>query len=127
MANIHYVNSRDKLKKAIENQIEYISIKDQELGKHVSNVKKASKAVIAATMVGSGVACTMWWNPIGWLGGLTTVTVGASVAAGITYLIHILGVDSFLGLYKGYKIIGQRIAKLDDNTVVEGELILQKK
>lgn len=126
MPHILYVNSREKLKAAIEDKVPYISITDKELSKHVSSVQKASKAAIIASMVGAGVATTMWWNPVGWLG-LGTAALSAVVASGVTYLVFILGVDTFWGLYGGYKIIGERIAKLDDDTVVEGELILKKK
>ncbi len=123
MADIYHVNTREELKQAIENGAQCISITDQEVAKHTLNVKAASKATIVAALVGAGVATAMWWNPLGWLAG----TVAASTAAAVAYLVFKLGLDSFWGLYGNYEIIGRRIAKLKDNAVVEGELILKKR
>ena len=121
MAVIHNVNTREQLKQAIENKVQYICITDKKIAKHISNVKAASKATIVSALVASGVAGVMWWNPVGWVAG----AVAASTAAAVAYLVFKLGLDSFWCLYGNYEII--RIAQIEDNTIVEGELILKNK
>ena len=123
MPDIHYVNTRDKLKHAIEQNARYISITDKQVAKHVADMKKTSKAVLAAAIVASGVAGAMWWNPVGWFAG----TIAASTATTVAYLVFKLGVDSLWGLYGDYEIIGYNIAKPEENTIIEGELILRKR
>lgn len=124
MKKIEYVSTREELKRALENKSDYIVITDKSLAKNVSIVKSASYAALAATIAGSGVTATMWWNPVGWVAATTTIAISGTLAVAVIFLIAILGSVLIYALWKNYKIIGKGKYTLPDGTSIEGEVIL---
>ncbi|WP_028304329.1 hypothetical protein [Oceanospirillum maris] len=124
MANVEIVRTKKQLERALDNEADYIVIKNQELADHVQTVNTASKAALTAVLGGSALALTNSWNPLGWGAAAITALTGGSLALAIIALG--LGVVLIWAIYKNYRIKAKGKVTLPDGTEVEGELVLER-
>jgi len=85
MLSSRYVGSAKELKKALNDNADYIVITDKKLAFAVRVIKSVTYAKLAIVATGAGVAAVGFWNPAGWgAGAATAVTASGLVASGIT-------------------------------------------
>jgi hypothetical protein len=116
-----YRNYKKELEQALENEVVQIIVANSDLAKNIRLVKTASNIAISVAIAAVGIGATNFWNPVGWGAGL----VGAA-ASGTTIALG-LGVTLIWAIHNNYEIKAGGNVKLPDGTVMEGELILQKK
>ena len=125
MASIAVVATKKELEQALARKTQKIVITDADIASNVKIVKAASQAGLVGTIAAAGVAVTNFWNPIGWTAGLAGAVSGGTI---ITALV-VLGLSATLiwAIYNEYDIKAGGKVTLPDGTVVQGEMVLQKK
>ena len=104
MPNQVAVSSRAELKNAIASGAEEIVITDQQLGRTVYAVAKASRPALVAAVAAVAGGVAMSWNPIGWgFAAVGAATSGYLITA-VAFLIVVLGVSILYALNKNYNV-----------------------
>ena len=125
MPSIAVVNTKNELEQALARKTKKIVITDSDIASNVKIVKTASQAGLLAAIAAAGIAATNFWNPIGWTAGLVGVVSGGTIIAALVVLG--LGATLILAIYNEYDIKAGGKITLPDGTVVQGEMVLQKK
>lgn len=125
LSNIAIVSTKKELEQALARKTQKIVITDSNIASSVKTVKTASQAGLVAAIAAAGIAATNFWNPIGWTAGL----VGAASGGAIITALIVLGLGATLiwAIYNEYDIKAGGKLTLPDGTVVEGEMVLQKR
>jgi len=127
MNNYSYaiVYKKKDLEIALENKVDKIIIKDPDLARSVLTINTASKSAITAAIAGLGLAATNFWNPLGWASGF----LGAVAGGSIIYCIIALGLSAALiyAIHNEYSIKAKGKVTMPDGTIIEGDVILEKR
>ena len=125
MEKVVVVNTKKELEKALEEKARKIVITNAGIASNVKIVKTASQAGLVAAIAAAGVAATNFWNPIGWTAGFVGAVSGGTT---ITALVVLgLGATLIWAIYNEYDIKAGGKVTLSDGTVIQGEMVLQKK
>jgi len=119
------VYKKKDLEIALENKVDKIIIKDPDLARSVLTINTASKSAITAAIAGLGLVTTNFWNPLGWASGF----VGTVAAGSIIYCIIALGISAVLiyAIHNEYSIKAKGKVTMPDGTIIEGDVILEKR
>jgi len=130
MNNYRYVSTREQLKSAIDDKVDYIVITDSDLAKKVKTVKTASKTALYAALGACGVGVANIWNPLGWIvtGGtfLIGAATGSTLIAAVSFLIVVLGVGILIALFNNYTLKFSGKVKFPNGVEISGEMILER-
>lgn len=118
------VNSKDELKRALEQEIQQIIIMNSDVASNVRTVKTASKVALVAAVGGVGVAATNFWNPVGWGAGAVGLVAGGSTLTAIIALG--VGATLIYAIYNGYSIKAKGKVKTPDGNEYEAEMVMEK-
>jgi len=125
MGRYAIVSTKSELEKALQSEFDQIIVTDSDLASNIKTVKTASYVALVAAIGAIGVASTNFWNPIGWGAG----AVGLASSGTIIFAVIALGLGATLiyAIYYNYNIKAGGKITLPDGTIVEAELVLDKK
>ena len=123
MSNTAFVYTKQELERAIDNKVQTIHIMDRKLASSIKTVKSTSKVALTAGLIGTGVATTNFWNPIGWSAAAVTATVSSTIIIAISILG---GAIIIWAIYNNYTIKGKRTVTKPDGTVEETEITMER-
>ena len=119
------VSTKKELAVALKRQVDTILIANPDLAGNIKIIKSASNVALVAAIAATGVAATNFWNPVGWGAGIVGITTGGTITIALIALG--LGATLIWAIYNNYDIKAGGKITLPDGTVIEGEIILEKK
>ncbi|MBD3796122.1 MAG: hypothetical protein IE881_09430 [Epsilonproteobacteria bacterium] len=124
MKSVIIVKTKKELESALDKGVSKIVVQNKDLADNIRIVKAASRITLTAALVAGGLTTTNFWNPIGWVSGVATTAISATL---ITAIIALgIGITLIWIIYNDYSIKVKGKAKMPDGTEVEGEIVLEK-